>query len=1015
MDDNGKAPRGDYSVEEILAEARLIRDHGEAPGPGPGAQPPENAPEKQPGPRPGAPEEILEEAQRALKMEAGEEPASGGEPVQEPEKDGNRKKHRFSLFGRKKKRGEFREEEDLYYGLQLRPLEEYRKEYEKSIKENGDTPFVFGQNGEGSDASMAETFERIHRERHDRLEKIMRKAGLDPEEILPQEEPVRTPEVPAPDAPRPEVPVEPPAVTPGPSQSPEVRPPVTRPVPEAPGHPGIITDGSPEPDSSAPEPESGESNRPKAEEKPPVPVKEPELAPPPAHPEQRVPPPRTEPDGGAAQPYRASGSPVHVIRLKSLRELLTAEAALYPPPEQPGPIPFPKRESGPAEPPEEHPENGKPEPEQEPKPDFAPDDPEHLGNWPVPGPLIGKAPAAVTPLPLQGSGAAESPEPEPGKKKSFRLFGSEETENEPGDEPPPEPEELDDYTDPEDAPSVLHDLVRNMTRLSLRLAVTGISALLLLLLGILEDHSAFLIPGLHSILSGPSYPIIQLFFLLVAAGFTFPAVWNGLKGLVSFHANPDSAAAVFTLAALIQNAALIVLGVPDGLSIYAPLAAAALFLNSAGKLSMARRILINFRYLSSPEQKYAVRIFDDYNTSLRLARDCVVGEPRIAYQARASFLRNFLRISYTPDPADQISGAIAPAGFLLSLGLCVACAVRTGNAETALTAFAASCCVCTPFMNMLCANLPVSRLAHTARRGGSMISGWAAIQKFSETNAVMLDAQDLFPRGTVILNGIRTFAGQRIDDAILDAAALMCAVGGPLSDLFDQIIKNRRELLPKIGEPAYEDGRGVTGTVSGRPVLVGNRDLMKAHGIEPPSRDYERKYLQSGKRLVYLAHDGALVAMFIVTYRSDLRRSQLLRRMERNGVSLIVRTCDPDVTPAFLSECFGLDEHSATVLPEPLGQIYTGLSTAAPDRAEAVAATKGRPAAMIRLLVGCIRQRSNIIIAVALQAAAVALGFSLVAFLSLYSGLAQLSITALTAFEAFWAAAIVLVPRIRRP
>ena len=192
MDDNGKAPRRDYSVEEILAEARINREREAPPAAGPE--------------RPGA-EEILRQARRALSMEAGKEepaPPEAPEPEPEPEppEDGG-KKRRFSPFRRRKKREEFREEDDLYYGLQLKPLEEYRKEYEKTVLQSREPenkadsgssfPYLFGREEPEPGDGMAETFERIHRERHERLERIMRQAGLDPEEILPQEEPASSP------------------------------------------------------------------------------------------------------------------------------------------------------------------------------------------------------------------------------------------------------------------------------------------------------------------------------------------------------------------------------------------------------------------------------------------------------------------------------------------------------------------------------------------------------------------------------------------------------------------------------------------------------------------------------------------------------------------------------------------------------------------------------------------------------------------------------------------------------
>src|SRR5699024_10929090 len=120
-----------------------------------------------------------------------------------------------------------------------------------------------------------------------------------------------------------------------------------------------------------------------------------------------------------------------------------------------------------------------------------------------------------------------------------------------------------------------------------------------------------------------------------------------------------------------------------------------------------------------------------------------------------------------------------------------------------------------PFTGLLGGNLLLKKLSALAKKCGSMVVGYPAVEKFSSVNAVMLDAKDLYPKGTVILGGIKTFGNQRIDEAILEATSLMCAAGGPLVSVFDQIIKTRREILPKVDKPVYEDGRGLTGWVSG--------------------------------------------------------------------------------------------------------------------------------------------------------------------------------------------------------
>lgn len=603
---------------------------------------------------------------------------------------------------------------------------------------------------------------------------------------------------------------------------------------------------------------------------------------------------------------------------------------------------------------------------------------------------------------------------------TFHFLGEAEEENEPGDEPSPEPEpeNLDDYTAPEDAPSIQHELGAEHRALALRVSVTGILFLVLAFWGFVSERSAMLPVFLRADVLPLAYLIANLCLLSISIVFCRKTVIGGIRALFSRQANSDSGVAVAAAAAWIQGVALLfqTQAVESAqLHLYAVLAALALFLNSAGKLSMVRRIRANFRFLTSPEPKQGIELFDDYNTALQLAKGCVAGEPVIAYQRQTGFFRNFLRNSYEPDPSEQASQSMAPLLFLGSLALCAVSLVLTRSAGAAITALTAAACVSAPVTNMLCINMPVSRLCALARRCGTMLVGNPSVDYFCNTNALMLDAKELFPKGTVILNGIKTFRGQRIDEAIMDATAVMCTLGGPLSDLFEQIVQHRRDILPKAENITYEDERGVTGWVGGRRTLVGTRRLLEQHGLTPPSRDYENKYLLGGKKVVYLASQGELVAMFVISYHSDKRRALELRRMEENGVSLILRTTDPNMTPEFVAECFGLDPHSVRILPETLGAVYQKQIETPRERGDALFVTKGRPASMMRMLTACVREKSNITMATLLQTVGVILGFVLVAFLVFYSGLGQLSTLSLLLYQLFWIAAVLIIPRLRKP
>ena len=604
------------------------------------------------------------------------------------------------------------------------------------------------------------------------------------------------------------------------------------------------------------------------------------------------------------------------------------------------------------------------------------------------------------------------------RRSRFSILGTEERDNRPEDEFPADPGEISDYTRPEDAASIQHDLGQKRRALLLRAGVTGLSLLLMLVFGLLSEYNAILPSFIPYYLLTQPYLILELIFLIIAGAFSWPVLYNGVRGLVRLHANSDSAAAIAAVAAAVQT--VLLLFSTDQLEsaavhLYAPLAVLALFLNTLGKLSMVGRIARNFHFVAAPDRKMAVHLLHDHNTALQMARGCVADTPVIAYQARAGFLRNFLRVSYLPDPLEQNAPVAAPIGIVCSLILCVATLLLSHDALAALTAFTASCCVCTPMMGQLCVNLPLAQASRIVSRHGAMISGYEALDRFSDVNAILIDAKELFPKTNVKISGVRTFGDQRVDEAILEAAALLSETGGTLGEIFDDVIQSRRDLLPKVDSATYEDGKGISGWVSGHRVLIGNRALLEEHHITPPSRDFEKKNLVDDKQILYLASGGQLVAMFPLTYKTDRRRTVELCRLEDNGVSFLVRTCDPNITPELIARCFQLDKGSINVLPTRLGDVYVraGENTKAP--ATAWMATKGRPTALMRLLTVCIRQRGNISLAVALQYVAVILGFTLVAFLSCFSGLPKLSTLFLLLYELFWGLAIVILPKLRKP
>ena len=1008
------AEHRDFTLEDILAEQRRAREGQEAPkeeaqAPAAPQEEPELQPQPQKEPEPESEAEDLNAYAGAVELSQ--------EPEEEAPGRKQKKKKKRGLFGRKKKTPDFDESEDVYYGIQLKPIDEYSQGYDGATGEftppEDSYKSLFDDSKKAIDDQVEQNFQKLQKERRRRVAQAVQNAGVDEEQIADEFGVVAPMPVTAfaadPYAKQHGIEVE----GAGNQQAlPEIQKAMletstdktmeiklnvmndTVELQRVKDMPAVSEESVEKILSTAGEQRAQELEDIPQEVEAAQPVEEAPLL-------EQAPPAQAE--AGDMEEI-SSGEPLPVPELQEVAQQARAAAA------------------------------GK---AQEPvsQDTAVVEEPTVVLNRP-----LGEIPQVASvfeyrsrSIPthvihtdvLQSALLSEEEElrqaAEGGKKGLLRRRVRNKKLEEPAEEAAPAAdqdtgESIEDYTSPEDAKSISFELRGDMRELSMRMMITGVCTALLALVNLIfgGQFAAGGDAGQKPVV----YVILSVILLGVAVGVCYRTIGNGLKALFAFNANSDSAAAVAAVAVGVQT--LLSVFFPrelvDGeLHLYGVLLAAILFVNSAGKLCMLRRIHSNFRFVTSREDKYSLRLYDDYNTSLKMAKDAVAEKPVIAYQCRAGFLKRFLELSYTPDPSESASQVLAPMGLIASLVLCIACLLITRSVPTALSAFAAACCACVAVANMAAVNLPISRLCKTARRAGAMVVGYEAVDRLGDVNAVLVDAEELFPRGTVVLGGIKTFGDRAgAEEAIMAASALMRETGGPLSGVFDQVISENEDALPQVEDFTYEDGGGIVGQVDGKTVYIGSRALLINHHIEVPAREEESQFTAGNKSVIYIAVGGSIAALLVLTYTADRRRKNELQRLEDSGVSILVRTTDPNVTGALVSRLFGIDAASVSVLEGQTAATAQQLLEGTVARADALAATKGRVESMMSVISACVAQKRTIGLVVAVQNAAVVLGFVLVAFLACFGGMSQLTSLVLFLFQAFWVLVVLLLPKLRK-
>lgn len=576
---------------------------------------------------------------------------------------------------------------------------------------------------------------------------------------------------------------------------------------------------------------------------------------------------------------------------------------------------------------------------------------------------------------------------------------------------------VEDYTGEEDEKSILYELNHNIRKLFMRSLLSGIIAAVVVILTIVTRIFPSAICS--AVPFAPAAYAILLFILMAASlVLNRVAMLSGLSPLVHIKGNSDTAVAVAGAAGMVQIiVSFFCLGDLNGFHVnyYTVIPMLAFFANNVGKLYMVLRVKDNFKFVSSKGQKYASKIYNNESVAMQMMSGTAADRPIIAYQHKTEFPSNFLKISYAPDPSEDLASKLAPITTIASIIIAVMYGVVKLSFADALNAFALITAVSVPMATLLSVNAPVRKLCKTLLSYGSMLSGYPSVKQFCDSTAIMIDANELFPAESISLEGIKTFEDYSIDESLLCGIAILKEAQNPIANAFDSVVAETEETLPEVESVLYEDEIGLVGWIKSERILVGSRTLMEKYSVEVPNMEYEEKYTSQGRQVTYLSRAGRLVAMFVTRYTPDAQLKAEMQRAETNGISFLIRTTDYNVTNDLIAKLYDLFYRSIKVLPTGLGNVLKEAEDTVEETSRSYLITNGKAASLARAVTGCVKIKHNISLSIIIQLIAVIFGLLVASTLSLYAGVQVMGSLEVLIYALFWGAAAVFAPAVQKP
>jgi Cu+-exporting ATPase len=264
--------------------------------------------------------------------------------------------------------------------------------------------------------------------------------------------------------------------------------------------------------------------------------------------------------------------------------------------------------------------------------------------------------------------------------------------------------------------------------------------------------------------------------------------------------------------------------------------------------------------------------------------------------------------------ADRVAGIFVPAAIGIALVTLVAWLVFGDSSDDAFTAAVAVLIIACPCALGLAT--PLGIMVGTGRGAelGIIIKGGEVLEDTRAVETVVLDKTGTLTEGEMslaeIVRGPATDAGLTSDAARVERLS-----EHPIA----QAIAGSSVTDDDRGGPNVEDfqvlaGRGVTGTVDGRPIVVGRRSLFSS--VEPTVAAGADAAEAKGTTVVFAGRGEVAQVAFVVSDRVKATTAQAIAGLHRSGMRTVLLTGDNATTARAVADEVGIDEVIAEVLPD---------------------------------------------------------------------------------------------------
>lgn len=209
---------------------------------------------------------------------------------------------------------------------------------------------------------------------------------------------------------------------------------------------------------------------------------------------------------------------------------------------------------------------------------------------------------------------------------------------------------------------------------------------------------------------------------------------------------------------------------------------------------------------------------------------------------------------------------------------------------------------------------------------GVLIKNAEALEHMEKVDTLVVDKTGTLTQGHPAVIAIVPGAGFGEGDILRLAAAVEQSSEHPLALAVVEAAKARNIALPAASEFDSPIGRGASGTVEGKRIVLGNARFLTERGIDTAALAAAADDLRrEGATAIFVGIDGQAGGAIAIADPVKPTTPEALEGLRREGIRVVMLTGDNRTTAEAVARKLGIDEVEADVLPDQKSAVVARL------------------------------------------------------------------------------------------